>query len=243
MSKSKFFTLIHKDDHVIVVNKAPGIPVVPSRDPNEKSLVKLLQYQLDRHIYVVHRIDRETSGIVVFAFDEETHKALNLQFYKREVEKHYISICAGIAQSEWTSVNKRLSMDANTHRMKIDQRGKEALSHYKSLETSNKYSKNLVKIETGRTHQVRIHLSSEGFPILGDKLYNFNPNLKLSHMKKKYVPAGKGKTERPLMPRTALHAFSLKFIHPQSKVELFFEAELPKDMRACWNQIMKWDVN
>ncbi len=243
MSKSKFYTLIYEDEQILVVNKSPGIPVVPSRDPNEKSLVKLLQHHYDQHIYVVHRIDRETSGIVIFALDEASHKLLNVQFYKRSVEKHYLAICSGVSSSDWTRVDKSLAMDRNTNRMKVDQRGKEALSYYKSLESSNRYSKNIIKIETGRTHQVRIHLSSEGYPILGDSLYNFNPYLKLSDIKKKYVASGKDKVERPLMPRTALHAFSLQFEHPTKQERMTFEADLPKDMKACWKQIMKWDTN
>ena len=243
MSKSKFYEVIYEDKSILVLNKESGIPVVPTRDPNEKSLVKILQSKYDQHIYVVHRIDRETSGIIVFAFSEEAHKNLNSQFYKREVVKHYLCISHGVGGSDWKTVQKKISLDGNSHKMKIDpMNGKDALSHYKSLDVSKRYSRNIVKIETGRTHQVRIHMASEALPLLGDTLYNRNPKLKLSYIKKKYVPGGKGKDERSLMRRTALHAHSLKFRHPITGMELEYEAAEPKDMRACWNQISKWDT-
>ena len=242
MSKSKFYETLYEDKSLIVVNKQAGIAVVPTRDQNEMSLVKILQKKYDQHIYVVHRIDRDTSGIVVFAFEEESHKHLSAQFFKRQTEKHYRCISNGRSTTEWTTIDKKLSLDKGSKKVVVDRSGKEAVSHYQSLDESKSYSFNAVKIDTGRTHQIRVHLASVGLPIVGDPLYNMSRKLKLSSIKKKYVPSGKGREERPLMPRCALHAFSLKFKHPVTGMEKYFEAEPPKDMRACWSQIKKWDV-
>lgn len=240
MAKTNY-AIIYEDESIIVVNKSTGITVIPTRDGHVKSLKEVLDFQLGIEAFVVHRIDRETSGIVIFAKNEEAHRHLNNQFLKRKVIKEYICLSNGTTQEEWIEINKPILKDTRSKLVRIHPTGKKAISHFKSIENSKKFSKNIIRIETGRMHQIRIHLASVGHPILGDELYNKNPKILLSQFKKKYQSGSVFEEERSMMQRTALHAFSLTVFHPESEEKMYFEAELPKDIKACWTQIMKWD--
>ena len=235
------FSIIYEDNDIIVVNKTTGITVIPNRTGSEKSLKDYLELKTGNEIWVVHRIDRETSGIVIFGKNELAHRALNHQFLKRIVTKEYVCLCNGNTTEEWREINKPILQDSRSKMVRINPAGKKAISHFKCVENSKRYSKNIVRIETGRMHQIRIHMASVGHPILGDELYNKNPEILLSSFKKKYVSGKSFSEEKSLMQRAALHAFSLRIVHPITEKEMYFEAELPKDMNACWTQIQKWD--
>lgn len=241
MAKPKF-QIIFEDEDLIVVNKTTGIAVIPTRSGYPLSLKQMLETQFDYNIFVVHRIDRETSGIVIFAKNEEAHKSLNHQFLKRIVTKEYLCLCKGNTSEEWETIDKSILIDSRLKLVRISNDGKRAISHYKSLMNSKRYCKNLVRIETGRMHQIRVHMASVGHPILGDSLYNKHPEIYLSSFKKKYTSSKGSDQEESLMKRAALHAYSLEILHPRTEEKIKFTAELPKDIKACWNQIEKWDT-
>jgi len=239
MAKKKLYDLIWQDDHLLIANKSSGLPVIPGRNLEMASLKQRLEKDHNIHLWTTHRIDKETSGLVIFAKNQEAHKSMNQIFLDHKIEKIYRCIVRGVVESEEKTIDKRIYVDSKVQKVKINPQGKSAISHYKSVETSKGFSLVQVRIETGRTHQVRVHLSSESYPIIGDQLYNRIPNIYLKDIKKKYKnPRGEN---RPMIGRCALHAWGLSFIHPISGELLKLESELPKDIRACWNQLVKND--
>jgi RluA family pseudouridine synthase len=239
MAGNKNYSTIFKDEDILVVNKQPGIPVIPGRNLKIKSLVESLKSEFNRDIFVNHRIDRFTSGIVLFALNKEAHASINEKFANNDVNKIYQCIAVGkLAEGEHV-IDKPIFIDSRYQKVSIKPKGKISKSIYKGLKSAGNFHKVEVKIETGRTHQVRVHMSSENLPILGDELYNKKPFYYLKDIKKKYSE-NKNKESRPLISRQALHAFSLGISHPISGEEMQFNAEWPKDMKACWNMLQKY---
>ena len=231
--------ILLEDDAVLAINKPAGLLVLPDRyDHNLLNLYDLLQETFGT-IFVVHRIDRETSGVVLFAKTAEAHAQLNTAFEHRQVEKKYRAIVAGTSHTDSDSIN--LSILENEHgirKMKIDmKRGKEARTDYTVLERFNGYALIEAQPHTGRTHQIRVHLSAIGLPILADPLYSDGRGIFLSTIKRNYQ--GK-EEEQPLLGRTALHAFSLSLSHPVTSGNILVEAPLPKDMEAVLKALRKY---
>lgn len=238
MKKNRNFEVVFQDDDILIVNKASGIAVIPERAGKNISVFELL-LKSQEELFVVHRIDKETSGLVVFAKTEESHKFLNDEFFNRKVDKQYLAICKNVSGADEFDINAPIAHSNNSSRMRIHHSGKEAISHVKVSESTNNYTLFEINIETGRTHQIRIHMAYTGFPLLGDHLYNDAPDEYLSDFKKKF---NKGKKpERPLMQRTALHAHKISFTHPKDHKTVSFESDLPKDMKVCWQLMQKWD--
>lgn len=240
MAGNKNYIELYKDDHILVVNKLAGIPVIPGRNLQLKSLVDLLKEKHQQDIFVNHRIDRFTSGIVIFALNKESHANINEQFLNNEVDKLYHCISAGNIKEGEHVIDKAIYINARSPKVSLHPKGKKSISIYKGIESKGNFHKIEVKIETGRTHQVRVHMNSERLPILGDTLYNKNPFYYLKDLKKKKFSQNKNKEERPIIGRQALHAYSLRLKHPKTNKELVFSAEWPKDMRAAWNILKKY---
>ena len=231
--------ILLEDDAVLAINKPAGLLVLPDRyDHNLLNLYDLLKETFGT-IFVVHRIDRETSGVVLFAKTAEAHAQLSTAFEQRQVEKKYRAIVAGTSHTDSDSIN--LPIIENEHgirKMKIDtKKGKEARTDYTVMERFDGYALVEARPHTGRTHQIRIHLSSIGLPILADPLYGDGRGFFLSTIKRNYQ--GK-EEEQPLLRRTALHAFSLSFSHPVTNRKILVEAPLPKDMEAVLKALRKY---
>lgn len=240
MAKRLTYDILFQDDNILCVNKPSGMPVIPGRNLETLSLKQRLEKDLAQQIWVTHRIDKETSGIVLFAKTAEAHKLINMAFQDHKINKVYRCICRGSVKKDVQHVNKPIYIDSKTNKVKIHPHGKESRSSYKSIEISKSYSLVEVHIETGRMHQVRVHMSSEGYPIVGDQLYNNKPEIYLKDIKKKY----KGdfyEDQRPMISRCALHAYGLSFVHPITGEKMKIHSELPKDIKACWNQLHKND--
>ncbi|MGD0038292.1 MAG: RluA family pseudouridine synthase [Bacteroidota bacterium] len=223
--------ILLEDDTVIVINKPAGLLVLPDRfDRKLINLYELLKETFGT-IFVVHRIDRETSGVVLFAKTAEAHALLNTAFEMRQVEKTYRAIVVGSPNADSGCID--LQITENEHgvrKMKIDKKnGKEAITDYKVIEKFKGYAFIEAKPHTGRTHQIRIHLSAIGLPILADPLYSNSGSFFLSSIKRNYKSNGE---EKPLLARTALHAFSLSFIHPATGEKILIDAPMPKDMET-----------
>ncbi|MDZ4795450.1 MAG: RluA family pseudouridine synthase [Bacteroidota bacterium] len=232
--------LIFENDDFIALNKPSGLLSIPDREGKELSLKNILQEKYEK-IFTVHRLDRDTSGLIVFAKNEVMHKHLSLQFEARLTRKIYTGLVLGSPAEKEGHINLPLAENmVQRGVMIVNRRGKESLTDYKVLEDFGIYSWMQFHIHTGRTHQIRVHMKEIGHPIVGDALYGDGKPLLLSSLKKKKFKLSKdAEEERPLLARLALHAFQLSFTTVAGeKIEL--TAELPKDIRATLQQLAKW---
>ncbi len=235
-----FYELIFEDEHLIVINKAPGVLTLPDRYfPEKTNLFDLLNRKYGR-IFTVHRLDKETSGLLVFARDEASHRHLSLQFQNRQVEKKYLALVDGVIDADQGSIDKPIAPhSAHPERMVISQRGKPSLTTFTVLERFKTFTLVEASIKTGRTHQIRVHFQSVGHPLAVDVIYGTREAIYLSNYKR-HFNLGRNEEERPLMSRVPLHAHYIAFEHPASGQWAEFNAEPPKDFRALLNQLRKW---
>lgn len=237
--------IVYSDDSILIVDKPAGFLSIPDRwDPDAPVLVSALAKEWGR-LLVVHRIDKDTSGVLVFARTVESHRALSAAFESRAVSKVYHALVRGVPDWDETICDLPLLIDADRqHRTVVERRrGKSAFTSFRVL--SRFAASGLfpgaalveARPETGRTHQIRVHLAAMGHPCLCDPLYGDGKPLLLSKVKRKWK--GDPFDERPLVSRAALHALSVEFLHPVSGETLKFAAPLPKDMRAAIQQLEK----
>lgn len=230
--------LVSENDDFIALNKPSGLLSIPDREGKEISLKKMLQDKYGQ-IFTVHRLDKDTSGLIVFAKNEETHRHLSRQFEVRQTEKIYVGLVLGSPVTKKGSINKPIAEHSVKRGMMIiHQRGKESITDYEVLEDFGIYSWMQFRIHTGRTHQIRIHMKDIGHPIAVDELYGDGKPILLSSIKYKYKLSKKEEEERPILNRLALHAYKLKFTNSDGKL-FELEAPLPKDMRATLQQLEK----
>lgn len=237
--------IIYEDDAVIVVNKAAGMVVHPGHGNYSGTLVNGLIHHFENlpnntsdRPGLVHRIDKDTSGLLVVAKTEFAMANLASQFYNRTTERLYLALVWGsVEEDEGTitgnigrSLKNRLQMDV----FPDGEFGKHAVTHYKVLERFSYVTLVECKLETGRTHQIRAHFKYLGHPLFNDERYGGDRIRKgTTYTKYKQFVDNCFK----ILPRQALHAKTLGFEHPDSKEKLFFNSEMPDDMRLC---IEKW---
>ena len=203
--------IIYEDEYLLVLDKPAGFPILPDGwEKDAPYLVKMLESEYGR-IWIVHRLDKITSGVMVFARDAETHRTLNIQFEERQAEKVYHAIVEGIPQ--WNEKVAKHPLRINVghkHRTGVsDKYGKPSETRFKVIKRYQEAALIEARPVTGRTHQIRVHAYALGHPLLGDILY--------------------GASETHLIARPALHAHSLTFTHPQSGERQTFLAERPQD--------------
>ncbi len=232
--------VLFEDAHILVVAKPAGLLTVPDRyDPEVPTLVAWLQRERSR-VFVVHRLDRDTSGLVVLALTANAHQVLSDQFTDRQVDKRYLALVAGSPAWEDRKIDLPLRTDADRrHRTRVDHAGgKEAVTHVSVVERFDSYSLVEAMPETGRTHQIRVHLAEVGLPVVSDPLYGDGEPLFLSSFKRDYKSSRH--EERPLVGRTALHASELRFAHPATNEMTSHSASLPRDMNAAVKQLARF---
>jgi RluA family pseudouridine synthase len=233
--------LVYEDEHIVVVNKAPGLLSIPDRfAPEKPNLLGLLNRKFEK-VWTVHRLDRETSGLLVFARNEEAHRHLSRQFQERTVDKKYLALLDGQVYHDSGTVDRPLvEHPGKPGLMMVAKKGKRSVTHYKVVERFQRFSLVEFTIETGRMHQIRVHAESLGHPLAIDELYGRRTAFHLSEIKQRNYRLAKDKEERPLMSRLSLHAWRLSLQHPQTEEALSFEAPLPKDFAAVVKQLQKW---
>lgn len=236
----KHFQIIHEDEAIVVLEKAPGVLTIPDRfKPDLFNLYQSLEQKYGK-IFTVHRLDRETSGLLIFAKTEDAHRQLSKQFEERSVQKIYKVLVEGVVHQKTGKIDKPIGRHpSRSGKMMITAKGKPSLTLYAVVEQFKQYALLDADIKTGRTHQIRVHFQSIGHPLAVDATYGRQPAFFLSKVKKKYN-LGKMEEERPLMSRTSLHAAQLTIQHPVSNEEMTFISTLPKDFSAVLKQLRKW---
>jgi RluA family pseudouridine synthase len=219
--------IIYSDEHIFVLDKPAGLSVLPEGWGKEASyLAKMLEVEFGK-VWVVHRLDKFTSGVMVFARTAEAHRSLNIQFDKHETEKIYHAITVGVPT--WKEKIARHPLRVNVghkHRTMVDNKnGKQSETRFKVLKRYQANALLEARPMTGRTHQVRVHAYALGYPLLGDSLYGTSDS----------PPSASG--ESVLITRPSLHAYSLTFAHPESGEPLTFTAPYPDDFRSALNHL------
>lgn len=190
-------------------------------------------------IFTVHRLDRDTSGIILFAKNEEAHKYFSGIFEDRTVEKYYVGLVSGSPSVKKGTIEVAIMTHPGKQGvMVINRKGKISITDYEVAEEFGKYSLMNFRIHTGRTHQIRIHMQSIGHPIVCDEVYGDGQAILVSSIRKKYKLSKNEEEERPILARLGLHSQRLKFTDSKG-IENNLEAEMPKDMRALLQQLRK----
>lgn len=236
--KSKL-NIIQETDRYVVINKEPGMLSIPDRFKNDlPNLYHILSKAYDK-IYTVHRLDRGTSGVIIFAKDEIAHKHFSQLIEKRQAEKYYLALVNGIMDTDSGTIEKAIAETNQRGIYAISKRGKPSTSHYEVVEKYKNASLVKVKIDTGRTHQIRVHLASIGHPLFVDNKYGTRSEFYLSELKGRKYRTNRTGEERPLLTRHSLHAAEL-IIKDLAGKEIHLVAELPKDLRATIKQLEKY---
>lgn len=256
--------VLYEDNDVIVVNKQAGMVTHPAAGNWTGTLVQALAYyrlytspihdafaclleaEQGRGRFaellragIVHRLDKDTSGLILYALNAAVHKNLSIQFQERNIKKTYHALIAGTPENGHFTCNAKLKIDGDKlHRTVIDNKhGKTALTEFTVLQNFRRYTLLQARPVTGRTHQIRAHLKHLGLPILCDPLYGNGAALYLSQIKNNW--RGDKYEERPLLKRLALHAYTLEFTHPVSGETIKAQAEYPKDFKSITAQLQK----
>lgn len=242
--------IVYEDNHLLIINKEAGMVVHPAYGNFTGTLVNALVYHFDNlpggeeaglRPGLVHRIDKDTSGLLVIAKSEAALTHLARQFYEHSIERTYQAVVWGLPKQDEGSIESYLGRDPRDrkkmHSFNHDTEGKHAVTHYRVLEKFAYTSLVECRLETGRTHQIRVHMKSIGHPLFADEKYGGSEVIygPVFSKYKQFV-----KNCFALCPRQALHAKTLGFVHPQSNKQVRFTSELPQDMLLLIEKLRKY---
>ena len=216
------FTIIYEDEDILVVDKPADMPIHPSLNHYENTLANAVCYYFaDQGIpytfRCVNRLDKNTTGLTILAKHMLSSAILSQDVAVKSIKREYLAIVKGETKDSGTIDAPIARKDASTIEREVNyEYGERAITHYRKIETKNGYTLLSLVLETGRTHQIRVHMSSIGHPLIGDFLYHPDSNE---------------------LPRQALHSHKLEFLHPITKKTMTFIAPMPKDMTDFWNQL------
>ncbi|MEW6601902.1 MAG: RluA family pseudouridine synthase [Nitrospirota bacterium] len=226
--------ILYEDENIVVINKPPDMVIYPAAGNKSGTLMNALASHCDRLASVgaplrpgvIHRLDKDTSGVIVIAKDDEAYHNLIAQFRDRKVDKYYLALLFGTLKEPRGEIRTLIGRSrSNRKKMSVKtDRGKEAVTQFEVLKKLRSATLAKIRIITGRTHQIRVHFSSRGHPVLGDRTYG----------KKTALDIG----DRSIgFPRQMLHAYSIKLRHPLSGVTMEFIAPMPEDMETAINEL------
>ncbi len=210
--------IVYEDEYLLIINKKSGMVVHPAPGNYSGTLVNALlgKFSLSNDAIrpgIVHRIDKDTSGLLVVAKDDKTHFLLSEMIKKKEVERLYLAIVDGVIKNETGTIDAPIGRDPNNRQKMLvtDVNSKDAITHFRVLKRFKNNTLIECKLETGRTHQIRVHMQYIGFPISNDPVYN--------------------KSKKTTSFGQMLHSKSIRFVHPITKKELYFECDVPKEFK------------
>ncbi len=238
--KKRAFEIIHKDEDILVISKSAGVLSIPGRYRSDTpNLAGILNGYFDE-VFVCHRLDRDTSGIMVFALNAEAHKHLNEQFQTHSLTKIYHAFVAGAVIKDEIDIDIPLMPNPAEKGTTIpSSRGKESLTKLRVMERFRLATMIECNLVTGRHHQIRAHVAAIGHPLLVDDVYGGSSEFLLSSIKKRYN-LKKESDERPIISRLSMHSYSIKFVHPKSNSIMEFTADYPKDLKALHQVLRKY---
>lgn len=240
MAKAAVPVILHEDEAIVAIAKPPSLHTLPDRFRHDLPNVRDWLRRRYGEIFVVHRLDHDTSGVMIFARTAEAHRDLSLQFEHRTVEKCYHAVVVGVVETDQFDVDIPLRADPTKPGKVIPSaRGKESLTRVRVLERFNGSTLLECQPVTGRQHQVRVHMAAIGHPLLVDPLYGVGDSVYMSALKHRYKKS-KDEPERPIIERATLHASSIAIVHPASGERVRFVAEYPKDFRALLQVLRKY---
>lgn len=230
--------ILYEDDAIAVIDKPPGMVVHPAKGHWAGTLTAALQFHFDQlsgaggptRPGIVHRLDRDTSGVIVVAKTDPVHFALSRQFENRQVEKEYFTLCAGVPDRDGGTIDQPIGPHPHQREKMAIRRDhparRTAQTSYEVIERFDGFSAIRVLPKTGRTHQIRLHLASIGCPVLCDRLYGGRAQITRGEIRRDTADA------QVLLARQALHARRLRFAHPTTGARVEFVAPLPADIAA-----------
>ncbi len=222
----------------VAINKPAGMLSIPDREQSQPSLKDLLIEKYGK-IYTVHRLDRETSGVIIFAKNDTTHRFLSQRFEGRGVQKLYQGLVLGIPNPLQGTIDAPIrEHSVEKGLMIVHQKGKPCITDYEVVEQFKYFALVNFELHTGRTHQIRVHCKNMGTPLTCDPLYGNGKPILLSTYKKKFNLSKDELEERPMLNRVALHSYQLSFVDETEK-KFTLTADLPKDLRALCTQLKK----
>ena len=233
--------ILHEDNELVLINKPAGLTVHPAPGNTRGTLVNALLYHFKKNLSIgsdpsrpgiVHRLDKDTSGLILVAKNDRIHSLLSTMFQQRKIDKFYKAITVGIPKKSQSSIETFIERSkTNRKKMIVSNSGKKAITHYKIDKYYGYFSLVEIKLETGRTHQIRIHFSHINCPILGDNTYS-NMKRTLNHIPSNFHKKMKDLLRIHLL-RQALHAYKLEFVHPVSSKKICVEIPLPTDILSA----------
>ncbi len=240
--QSKLFDIIFEDDDLLVINKKSGVLSIPDRfnrfAPNIYDALNKYYGQ----IFIVHRLDKDTSGAMMFAKNAETHRQLSLDFESNEIRRIYHTIVDGLVLQENFEIDIPLRASKKHLGTTIPSaKGKPSLTLVKVLERFRNHTLLECELKSGRHHQIRVHLQTIGHPLLVDELYGKNSYFLLSYIKSR-VNLKKGTEELPIISRLTMHSYELEFTHPATSQRLSFKADYQKDFAALLQLLRKYSA-
>lgn len=224
-------SIVYEDSHMVIINKQPRLVVHPAYGNYNGTLVNALLYHIKDlsgingviRPGIVHRLDKNTSGLIIIAKNDNSHVKLSNMFANKEVKKTYLAISRGILKEKNGKIESLIGRDPKERKRMavVKENGKNAITNYHVLDEKNNVSLISVNIETGRTHQIRVHLKSLGHPIIGDETYG---------------------SKNDIFTRQMLHAYKLELTHPITNEKLEFIGDLPEDFKKCLKHF-NFDIN